>query len=101
MACMPRMADWGGLMMGVPIMEPNTPPLLMVKVPPSMSSRASVPSRALERKGHFKYKFRFEVKRDGKLDNYPMCHYSTLCKQDSMYICTLRPRSLISFSISA
>merc|ERR1719222_477338 len=36
--CMPRMADWGGLMMGVPNKEPNTPPLLMVKVPPSMSS---------------------------------------------------------------
>ena len=26
--CMPRMADWGGLMMGVPNREPNTPPLL-------------------------------------------------------------------------
>ena len=42
-ACMPRMADWGGLMMGVPIREPNTPPLLMVNVPPSMSSIASSP----------------------------------------------------------
>uniref|UniRef100_A0A6B0UJ95 Uncharacterized protein n=1 Tax=Ixodes ricinus TaxID=34613 RepID=A0A6B0UJ95_IXORI len=45
-ACMPRMADWGGLMMGVPNMEPKTPPLLMVKVPPSMSSMAKLPVRA-------------------------------------------------------
>lgn len=33
-------------MIGVPNMEPKTPPLLMVKVPPSMSSMASVPARA-------------------------------------------------------
>ncbi len=45
-ACIPNMADCGGLMMGVPNMEPNTPPLLIVNVPPSMSSTASVPSRA-------------------------------------------------------
>jgi hypothetical protein len=25
---MPRMADWGGLIIGVPNREPNTPPLL-------------------------------------------------------------------------
>ena len=30
--CMPRMADWGGLMMGVPNKEPNTPPLLHLKI---------------------------------------------------------------------
>ena len=41
--CIPRMADWGGLMMGVPNREPNTPPLLMVNVPPSMSSIAKLP----------------------------------------------------------
>ncbi|KAG7259795.1 hypothetical protein CRUP_001223 [Coryphaenoides rupestris] len=41
MPCMPKMADCGGLMMGVPNSEPNTPPLLMVNVPPSMSSTAS------------------------------------------------------------
>jgi hypothetical protein len=46
MLCMPRMADWGGLMMGVDSMEPYTPPLLMVKVPPAMSSMEMVPSRA-------------------------------------------------------
>ncbi len=33
-------------MMGVPNMDPNTPPLEIVKVPPSMSSMARVPSRA-------------------------------------------------------
>ncbi len=41
MPCMPKIADCGGLIMGVPNMDPNTPPLLMVKVPPSMSSTAS------------------------------------------------------------
>ena len=30
-------------MIGVPINEPNTPPLLMVKVPPSISSTARSP----------------------------------------------------------
>lgn len=46
MACMPSMADWGGLMIGVDSMLPYTPPLLMVKVPPAMSSMLIVPSRA-------------------------------------------------------
>lgn len=46
-ACIPRMADCGGLMMGVPNRDPNTPPLEMVNVPPSISSMASAPSRAL------------------------------------------------------
>lgn len=50
MACIPRMEDWGGLMMGVPIMEPNTPPLEIVNVPPSMSSIANSFDRALRRK---------------------------------------------------
>jgi hypothetical protein len=45
-ACMPRMADCGGLMMGVDSSEPYTPPLLMVNVPPAMSSMLIVPSRA-------------------------------------------------------
>ena len=46
MACIPRMADCGGLMMGVDSMLPYTPPLEMVKVPPAMSSMEIVPSRA-------------------------------------------------------
>lgn len=46
MPCMPKMADCGGLIIGVPNMEPKTPPLLMVNVPPSMSSMARVPARA-------------------------------------------------------
>ncbi|TNN76313.1 hypothetical protein EYF80_013392 [Liparis tanakae] len=33
MPCMPRIADCGGLMIGVPNMDPNTPPLLMRRVP--------------------------------------------------------------------
>ena len=36
--------------MGVPIMEPNTPPLEMVNVPPSMSSIASSFARAWRQK---------------------------------------------------
>jgi hypothetical protein len=40
------MADWGGLMIGVPIREPNTPPFDIVNVPPSISSIARLPSRA-------------------------------------------------------
>ena len=51
MPCMPRMADCGGLIMGVPNIEPNTPPLLMVKVPPSMSSMARLPARACGNEG--------------------------------------------------
>ena len=46
MECMPRMADCGGLMMGVERRLPYTPPLEMVKVPPAMSSMLIVPSRA-------------------------------------------------------
>lgn len=46
MACSPRTALCGRLMIGVPIMEPNTPPLLMVKDPPAMSSMVNLPSRA-------------------------------------------------------
>ena len=46
MACSPRTAVWGRLMIGVPINEPKTPPLLMVKVPPAISSMVSLPSRA-------------------------------------------------------
>ena len=45
-ACIPNMADCGGLMIGVPNIEPYTPPLDIVKVPPSMSSMASDPSLA-------------------------------------------------------
>ncbi len=46
MACMPRMALCGGLRIGVLIRLPKTPPLVMVNVPPCMSSSVSLPSRA-------------------------------------------------------
>ena len=46
MLCMPRMADCGGLMIGVPLRDPNTPPLLIVNVPPVISSMERVPSFA-------------------------------------------------------
>ena len=58
-ACIPKMADCGGLMIGVPNREPNTPPLLMVNVPPSMSSTARVPSRAWDGGG-------MEARREGR-----------------------------------
>ena len=38
MPCIPRIADWGGFIIGVPIMEPNTPPFDIVNVPPVISS---------------------------------------------------------------
>ena len=34
---MPRMPDCGGLMIGVASSEPNTPPLVIVNVPPESS----------------------------------------------------------------
>lgn len=45
-ACIPRMAVWGILMIGVPISEPKTPPLEIVKVPPVKSSIVILLSRA-------------------------------------------------------
>lgn len=45
--CMPRMELCGGLIIGVPNNDPKTPPLLIVKVPPSMSSTAREPFLAL------------------------------------------------------
>ena len=44
-ACMPRMPDCGGFRIGVESSEPNTPPLVMVNVPPLSSWSASFPSR--------------------------------------------------------
>ncbi len=44
---MPRIALCGAFTIGVDSSEPNTPPLVMVKVPPVRSSSAMVPSRAL------------------------------------------------------
>ena len=44
--CIPKMADWGGLIIGVPIRDPNTPPFEIVKVPPSISSSERDPSLA-------------------------------------------------------
>lgn len=44
--CIPKIADCGGLMIGVPNNEPNTPPFEIVKVPPSISSTANLPPRA-------------------------------------------------------
>src|SRR5437660_917076 len=38
MACMPRMALWGGLRIGVDSSEPKMPALAMVKVPPCRSA---------------------------------------------------------------
>ena len=46
-------------MIGVPIMEPNTPPLEMVKVPPSISSIASSFVLAFEAKNKKKIQSAF------------------------------------------
>src|SRR5690606_2943179 len=44
---MPKIADCGALMIGVDIIEPNTPPFVMVNVPPVISSIVNLLSRAL------------------------------------------------------
>mmetsp|Transcript_5901 Transcript_5901/g.7445 ORF Transcript_5901/g.7445 Transcript_5901/m.7445 type:complete len:320 (-) Transcript_5901:361-1320(-) len=44
--CIPKIALCGRFKIGVPMRLPNTPPLLMVKVPPCISSKLSVPSFA-------------------------------------------------------
>lgn len=97
MACMPRMPEPGRLRMGVPNREPKTPPLEMVKVPPVMSSRPSLLSRACERD-----------KKGGKLRQ---AECSFVSYTNSMYACkgisaatatplTFLPRRAISFSMS-
>ena len=43
---MPRMAACGGFRIGVDIIEPKMPPLVIVNVPPSRSEKAILPSRA-------------------------------------------------------
>eukprot|EP00213_Chloropicon_mariensis_P000953 CAMPEP_0197479770 /NCGR_PEP_ID=MMETSP1309-20131121/36318_1 /TAXON_ID=464262 /ORGANISM="Genus nov. species nov., Strain RCC998" /LENGTH=90 /DNA_ID=CAMNT_0043021531 /DNA_START=23 /DNA_END=295 /DNA_ORIENTATION=- len=45
-ACIPKIADWGGLIIGVLSRLPNTPPFVMENVPPAMSSMLIVPSLA-------------------------------------------------------
>ena len=47
MLCIPKIADWGGLIIGVESIEPKTPPFVMVKVPPVISSGVILPSLAL------------------------------------------------------
>ncbi|GCM50320.1 hypothetical protein ExPCM16_04259 [Escherichia coli] len=46
MACIPRMADCGGLMIGVDIIEPKVPPLVIENVPPCNASSGNLPLRA-------------------------------------------------------
>ena len=43
----PKIADCGGLIIGVESIDPNTPPLVMVKVPPNISLIVIFPSLAL------------------------------------------------------
>ena len=43
-ACIPKIADCGGLIKGVPIKDPNTPPFEIVNVPPLISSRVILPA---------------------------------------------------------
>ena len=42
--CMPKIALWGGLMIGVPMRDPKVPPFEIVKVPPCISSIVIFPS---------------------------------------------------------
>ena len=45
MLCIPKIALCGGLIIGVESIEPKVPPLVMVKVPPVISSTEIFPSR--------------------------------------------------------
>ena len=45
--CIPKIADWGELIIGVDIIDPKIPPLVIVKVPPCISSIDNFPSLAL------------------------------------------------------
>ena len=47
MLCIPKIPLCGGFIIGVDNMEPKTPPLVMVKVPPVISSIVICPSLAL------------------------------------------------------
>ncbi len=47
---MPSIADWGGFIIGVLMSEPKTPPLVIVNVPPSISSIERLPSLPLAAK---------------------------------------------------
>lgn len=42
-ACIPKIALYGGLIIGVPIKLPNTPPFDIVNVPPAISSIVILP----------------------------------------------------------
>ena len=44
--CIPSIALWGGFKIGVESIEPKTPPFVIEKVPPSISSILSLFSRA-------------------------------------------------------
>ena len=47
MLCIPKIPDCGGLIIGVDNILPKTPPLVIVNVPPVISSTVICPSRAL------------------------------------------------------
>jgi hypothetical protein len=42
--CIPKIALWGGLIIGVPMRDPNVPPFDIVNVPPCISSMEILPS---------------------------------------------------------
>ena len=54
MLCIPRTPDWGGFNIGVDNIEPYTPPLLIVNVPPCKSSIDKEPLFALSDKANGK-----------------------------------------------
>ena len=64
--CIPRTPDCGGLRIGVESIEPYTPPLLIVKVPPCRSSIVNFPSLAFS-EIEKNIKIISEKARDGKL----------------------------------
>lgn len=49
-ACIPKIADYGALIIGVPMRLPNTPPLEIINIPPTISSVVIFPYLPLSAK---------------------------------------------------
>lgn len=60
MECMPSMADCGKLIIGIDSSDPNTPPLLIVNVPPCMSAGVNFP-------GYHKFNSKTKESQSGQL----------------------------------
>src|SRR3546814_2125723 len=82
--CRPRMAACGMLRMGVDIIEPNTPPFVMEKVPPVISSSEILPSRPLTASSPSA--FSRSEEHTSELQSLMRHSYSVFCLKKSIHI---------------